>query len=69
MCEKWIKAPSQALLDQDETVYHVTRETTVRSVQRTRLIREKERLQLEIEAIDADLAKINELQVAEGEAE
>lgn len=62
MCEKWSKAPGQEMLGQDEFVYHVSKEMVVRTVQRTGLMRKKDRLQLEIDAVDADLAKIDELQ-------
>ncbi len=61
MAEKWQEVPGQIGLGQDEIVYNVTDEVVIRSVQETGLKRDRGRLQLEIDAINADLAKISEL--------
>ncbi len=66
MAEKWKKAKKQGTVISREVVYDVTEETVVRSVQRNGLELEKSRLMDRIAEIDADLAKIEELQVAEG---
>ena len=65
MKEKWKKATSREGIAPGEVVYNILGETVVRSVQRNGLELEKSRLMDSIAAIDADLAKIEELQAKE----
>ncbi len=74
MAERWKKVDNRNYLEKEiliapeEVVYNVTEKVIVRSVQRNGLELEKSRLMDRIAEIDADLAKIEELQAAKGTA-